>query len=492
MIKNNAAVTKNKVTVPGYWSSMPFTSGGAYIGASIFFLFVLSLLLMKKDLATGFGLAFILTFLLSLGEHASWFNRPLYDYLPFFDKFRAPSSAASILPAFILVAIGLGINELFRLQIDKAQMKKFYISFGIAGGFVVLVLLVGMSSFSFLSANDSSYPFDIQNTLKEGRLELFKADVYRALGFIVATGVLVWLLIAGKLKKQFIFFIGLFLIFILDLLPIARRTVTDENFINKNLYAQQFNPRASDNQIKALEPKGRGYYRVLDLSVNTFNDAKPAYHHNQIGGYDPTKLQRYQDIIEYHISKNNISVLNMLNAKYIISQDGKVQTNPNANGNAWFVADVKYVDTPLDEINALTSLDNKNAAVILSSDFGTDLKTGNQEGLIELKAYEPNRLVYKFNSSSAQLAVFSEVWYGGNPDWKAFIDGEEVAILRTNYVLRALEVPAGEHEIIMEFKPKAKGAIVSVVSSILGLGLLFTFIGLGLKKKLMGEPAPIT
>lgn len=491
MIKNNAPVVKGKVSVPGYWSSMPFTSGGAYLGASMFFLFILSLFLMRKDLAIGFSLAFLLIFLLSLGEHAEWFNRPLYNYLPLFDKFRAPSSAASILPAFITVAVGLGINELFQTIKNPATVKKLYLSFGLAGGLIVLVYLVGTASFSFLSANDSNYPFEIQSILKEGRVALFKADVLRSFGFILASAGLLWLFITEKLQKKFLFFIGLFLILTLDLLPIDRRTVNEENFINKNLYAQQFNPRPADNQISSLEPKGRGFYRVLDLSVNTFNDAKPAYHHNQIGGYDPTKLQRYQDIIDYHISKNNIAVLNMLNAKYIITKEGQVQTNPNANGNAWFVGDVQYVNTPLEEINALSALDNKNSAVILSTDFGNNLQAGNQEGSINLQAYEPNRLVYQSKSGSNQLAVFSEVWYGGTPDWKAYIDGNEVAIVRANYLLRALEVPAGEHEIVMEFKPKAKGALVSVISSIAGIFLILAFIGLGIKKELVSEPTTV-
>lgn len=462
-------VKKGKVAIPGYWSSMPFTSGGAYIGAAFFFLYILSLILMKKDLALAFGIAFFLIFLLSLGEHAEWFNRPLYDYLPLFDKFRAPSSAVSILPAFIAIAIGIGINKIIQEDAVENLNKKFYIAIGIAVGVLVLILLAGMSTFTFLSANDANYPFEIQSILKEGRLDLFKSDSYRSIGFVLATAFLVGMMIFKKIKHPVVFAAVLFLIFTLDMLPIDRRTVTAENFKNENLYMQQFNPRPADAQISSLEPKGRGYYRVLDLSVNTFNDAKPAYHHNQIGGYDPTKLQRYQDIIDFHIAKNNMDVLNMLNTKYFITKDGKVQTNPNANGNAWFVNKLDFVETDMDEVTALNTIDNKNTAVVLTPEFGNEMKAGNAEGSISLTQYEPNRLVYNTESSSDQFAVFSEIWYGGNPDWKAFIDGAEVDLLRTNYILRAIEVPSGNHEIVMEFKPEANGAIISLISSTLSL-----------------------
>lgn len=462
-------VKKGKVAIPGYWSSMPFTSGGAYIGAAFFFLFIFSLILMKKDLAIAFGIAFLTIFLLCLGEHAEWFNRPLYDYLPLFDKFRAPSSAVSILPAFIAIAIGIGINKVVQGQAVENLNKKFYIAVGISAGILVLILLIGMSAFSFLSANDANYPFEIQSILKEGRLDLFKSDSFRSIGFVLATALLIWLLILKKIKHPIVFAFALLLIFILDMLPINRRTVTEENFINEKLYMQQFNPRPADKQISSLEPKGRGYYRVLDLSVNTFNDAKPSYHHNQIGGYDPTKLQRYQDLIDYHITKNNMDVLNMLNTKYFITSNGKLQTNPYANGNAWFVDKLDFVQTDMEEIAALTTIDNKNTAVILATEFGEDLKAGNSKGSIVLTQYEPNRLVYNTESSSDQFAVFSEIWYGGNPDWKAFIDGAEVDLLRTNYILRAIEVPSGNHEIVMEFKPEANGAIISLISSTLSL-----------------------
>ena len=489
MLKNNAPLVKGKVAVPGYWSSMPFTSGGTYVGAALFFLFVFSIGLMRRDLAMGFALSFFLIFLLSLGQHAEWFNRPLYDYLPLFDKFRAPSSAVSILPAFIVLASGIGLNEVFKSPTNSENFKKLYISAGISLGILALVLLVGLFSFSFLSPSDFNYPYEIQSILVEGRKALFQSDAIRSLGFVLTCAVLFWMYMKEIIKNQAILLLGLFLIFTIDMLPVDRRTLTEENFISENLYLQQFNPRPADQQISLLEPNGRGYYRVLDLSVNTFNDALPAYHHNQIGGYDPTKLQRYQDVIEYHITKNNISVLNMLNTKYVINKEGKVQTNPQANGNAWFVNEVKYVDSPINEINALTALDTKNTAVVLSNEFGKDIQVGNQEGSIGLLEYEPNRLVYQSKSASPQLAVFSEVWYGGELEWKALIDGQEVDLIRTNYILRALELPAGDHEIIMEFKPKAKGALVSSISSILGLLMLLGIIGYGLKNSLMSESA---
>ena len=489
MLQNGASVVKGKVAVPGYWSTMPFTSGGAYLGSSILLLFIFSLFLMKKDHAVAFGTAFIIVFLLSLGENATWFNKLLFNHLPLFDKFRAPSSAISILAGFVVLAVGMGLQAFLDNKDEKKLTKSLLWSLGLLSALVLLILAYGLGSFSFLSGNDANYPYNIQQILMDGRKEMFQADGLRSLGFILATGLVVFLYIKGKISSKPIFYISLGFIFLIDLLPIARRYVNEDSFVSENKYMQQFAPRQSDLEISKMETKGRGFYRVLDLSVNTFNDAKPSYHHNQIGGYDPAKLQRYQDIISYHISNNNFEVLNMLNAKYIVGQSGKVQLNPSANGNAWFVSKINYVHSDQEEIDQLSDFDSKNEAILFADEFGEQFATNNGEGSINLKEYEPNRLVYSSQATNKGLAVFSEVWYGGNPDWKAWIDGEEVSIVRANYVLRAIEIPAGNHEIVMEFKPKAAGSALSLISSILGLVIIVGGIGYGAKSKLKDEDA---
>ncbi|MEZ4978329.1 MAG: hypothetical protein R2772_03445 [Chitinophagales bacterium] len=489
MLQNSAQLVKGKVAIPGYWSTMPFTSGGAYLGASVLLLFVFSLFLMKREHAVAFGTAFIVVFLLSLGENATWFNKLLFNNLPLFDKFRAPSSAISILAGFIVLAVGMGLQAFLDNKEDKKLTKSLLWSMGLLSALVLLILAYGLGSFSFLSANDSNYPYNIQQILIDGRKEIFQADALRSLGFILATGLVIFLYIKNKISSKPVFYTVLGFLFLIDLVPIARRYVNEDSFVSENQYMQQFAPRQSDLEISKMETKGRGFYRVLDLSVNTFNDAKPSYHHNQIGGYDPAKLQRYQDIISYHISNNNFEVLNMLNAKYIVGQNGKVQVNPASNGNAWFVKELIYVNSDQEEIDKLSDFNSKSSAIILAEEFGNQFSTNQGDGSISLTEYEPNRLVYKSQASNKGLAVFSEVWYGGNPDWKAWIDGEEVSIIRANYVLRALEIPAGSHDIVMEFKPKAAGSYYSLISSILGLLIILGGIAYQLKDKLKNQDA---
>lgn len=474
---NSPGVNKmGKVAIPGYWSSMPFTSGGAYVGATALFLFLFSLLIIRKDLAIGFGVAFFIIFLLSLGENATFINKLLYNYAPLFDKFRAPSSASSILPAIILIAVGLGLKKLIDTKNSTIYLKKAIISASILSGILLIIYLFGGSMFSFLSERELSYQFQIQEAFAETRKIMQKQDALRSLFFVLATFGVVFSFIKGYLKNVPVLAILLAVLFTLDMLQVDRRYINKESYVKTDLYNQQFNMRPVDQQIKQLEPNGRGYYRLFDLSVNVFNDAKPSYYHNLIGGYDPTKLQRYQDIIDYHISKNNMQVLNMLNAKYFITNDGKLQTNTQANGNAWFVDSLVYVNSALDEINGLNNINTKKVAIINSTDFGNDIKVGNSEGEIKLTKYAPNSLEYSSNSNSNQLAVFSEVWYGGEHQWKAKIDGKDAKIIRVNYILRAIEIPEGNHSITMEFKPKPKGAIISTASSIIGLLLIIIAI----------------
>jgi hypothetical protein len=215
--------------------------------------------------------------------------------------------------------------------------------------------------------------------------------------------------------------------------------------------------------------------------VGLTSSTLPSYYHNTVGGYSAAKLQRYQDLIDFHISKMNVGVLNMLNTKYVITQDGQVQPNPGALGPAWFVDNIQIVQNPDAEIRALDSLNTGETAIVLDQEFnnyigGFDPAKG---GSISLKSYNPQHLVYSYDAPSEQLAVFSEIWYGPNKGWKAYIDGKEVDHIRANYILRALRVPAGKHEIAFRFEPRSVelGGLVSGISSLL---LIFGFLGVSL------------
>ena len=483
MIQNGAGVNNDKVNTPAYWGNMPFTSGGSYIGASIFAISMIALVLVERKYAFAFAASFLMIYLISLGKNAEWFNRFLFENLPMFSKFRAPSSVTSILPSFIFLLAGMGLHQALYTEINKEHFKKILIASSIMLGFFLLIYVIGSSSFGFLSLNDINYDYNIQRILVEGRKALFQADVIRSLTFaILASGTII-LFLKRIIKSAYLALTLLTIIFVIDLLPIDKRLISEDDFVSENVFDNQFAARQADLQIQQAEPNGRGFYRVLDLSVNTFNDAKSCYYHNQIGGYSATKMQRYQDMIEYHISQNNIEVLNMLNAKYIIRKDGKVQQNTQANGPAWFVNRVQLVESDIEEISALNNIDTKETAVIKKDEFG-EVQAGDGSGNISLQSFSPNKMVYKSSSSSKQLAVFSETWYNGKTGWIATVNGQEVPILRTNYILRAIEVPAGDNEIVMEFKPVAPGSLVSLASSVIAwlLVILAVLKGTGLVK----------
>ena len=415
-------------------------------------------------------------------------NRILFDHFPMFDKFRSPNSAVSVLPAFVIIIGAMGIEKL--TQQDPEKNKKLLKISGIFFSVLVLIMAMGSLSFSFLSLAEAKYDYQIQQILIEGRKMLFTADVYRSMFVVVASFGLIYLKHRNYFKQEVVFYGLLGLLFCADLVPVTQRFFSEENFVSSSTYEEQFTPSAASLQITQSESEGRGFYRVLDLTTNVFNDAKPAYHHNQIGGYDPTKLQRYQDLIDYYISPSlktmtsslsdpstntkegidqlmkQFGVLNMLNCKYIITNpNSQPLINEQAMKNAWFVDTIDYVQSNQEEIDRLGNVDLRNTAVINSADFGDNKLAGDGIGSIELKEYAPNKLVYKSESSGDQIAVFSEIWYGGNPDWTATIDGKKADIFRSNYVLRALEIPAGEHEIVMEFFPFPKGAGISIATS---------------------------
>lgn len=506
IIQNNGVVKNGKVAIPGYWGNMPFTSGSAYLGASILFIFVLALFVLDKEIVLSSILFFFVIFLLSLGEHVGVsfggidfnINKIFYQHLPMFNKFRSPSSAVSVLPPFIIIIGALGLHQLL-LDKDKSKnFQKLLLAGGVSASVIILIWIIGSLSFSFLSPSDGDN-YQIQQILVQGRKMIFTADVYRSFIFMAMVFGLLVLVLKNILKKEMLFIGGIAFLFCLDLVPITRRYFSHENFVSKNKYETKFAASPASAEILKIEDKGRGYYRVLDLTTSTFNDAKPSYHHNQIGGYDPTKLQRYQDLIDYHINNNiqsisqqlpsvktqkdvddlmnGLGALNMLNCKYIIINPKSAPLiNNSAMSNAWFVRDIAYVQNNQDEIAKLAQVNLENTVIINEKDFGSEFKVGDGSGRIDLVAYEPNKLTYTASNTSDQLAVFSEVWYGGDPDWTATIDGEVVDIFRSNYLLKALEIPAGNHEIIMEFSPKPKGAAISILSSIILLISLLIMI----------------
>ncbi|MEA3445373.1 MAG: YfhO family protein, partial [Bacteroidota bacterium] len=313
--------------------------------------------------------------------------------------------------------------------------------------------------------------------LEIARIAIFKADAMRSFFFILITAALLWFFAAKKVNKTLLV-IGLSVFILFDMVTIGKRYLGTEKFVSQRIAEVPVRASRADQLI--LKDTDLNY-RVMNTTVSTFNDATTSYFHKSIGGYHGAKLQRYQELIEHHIAKNNMDVLNMLNTKYFIYKGKKgapeVQLNMEALGNCWFVENIKWVDNADQEILALNKFDPSKTAII-DKRF-KDVVQGLQAlpdslAQIEMTEYKPNHLTYRSISSNAGLAVFSEIYYPSG--WNVSIDGQEAELVRVNYVLRALKIPAGEHTIEFKFEPKSyfTGEKISIASSII-LALILIF-----------------
>lgn len=455
---------------PLYWGDQPFTSGPVYFGAIIIFLFIFGLFVVKGPDRWWLLLATILAILMSWGKNLMGFNSFLFDNLPLYNKFRTPSMSLVIANVTMVLMAVLALKAIFDKEnpIDTKKLNRgLYISTGISAGFILLMMVLS-SSFSFSGVSDTQMAAQykeqwsfIQDILVKDRKALFMSDSWRSLIFIVLSAGLLWLYINNKIKKSGIIIGILACLVLIDLWGVDKRYLNDTKFVTEKRL--KLKPSQNDQIIDQYAAQFKDEdYRVFDLSTNTFNDSQPSAFHHQIGGYHAAKLRRYQDLIDFYISRHiNMDVLNMLNARYFVvpGQNGQpmVQRNPEALGNAWFVNEYQLVEDPNAEILALNSFGPADTAII-DKRFASMVQGKNLErdsnSVITMehqKPYNPDYVVYKTKTSKEQLAVFSEVYYA--PDWKAYIDGKPAEYFRVNYILRAMVVPAGEHKI--EFKCEA-------------------------------------
>ena len=372
---------------------------------------------------------------------------------------------ALIIAGFTMAATAaLAIKEIITVNKDKKKsetsantknyLKYVYISAGITGGLCLIFALFGGSLFSFSSPADANYPDWLVSALKADRQTMLTTDAWRSLIFIAIAFALIWAYIKYSFKANYLV-IALGTLILIDLWAVDKRFLNDDSFVKKEKALEIKATPADELILQDTDPD----YRVLNLTTNTFNESTTSYFHKSIGGYSPAKLRRYQDIIEYHFAKGlNMNVLNMLNTRYFIvpgqDQSPMVQRNPNALGNAWFVDSVKWVNGPDEEIVAITNFNPAQTAYIDNcwkdnlkglSDVTTSADTARSIQLVNYA--NPGNLIYESNNPNTQLAVFSEVYY---KTWHAYIDGQEAPLVRVNYILRGLEVPAGHHTI--EFK----------------------------------------
>jgi len=464
---------------PLYWGSLPGTSGPIYFGAVIFFLFFLGAFNVKGKLKWWIVTGVILTMLLSLGKNFPAFNKFVFDYIPYFNKFRSPNSILSITAVIIPLLAILGLKELTQ-DPDKreAQLKNLFISFGILGGISILLALFGGYLFDFAGGSDDRMQGLVDSLILD-RKTLLRNDSFKTFLFLFVSASAIWMFLKKKLKYEYMITAIAVLIFI-DLFGVGTRYVNHGDFERVAKTEKDFKLRAVDQQI--LEDTDL-HYRVIDLTINTFNSSISSYHHKTIGGYHAAKLQRYQDLIDRHIVRNNQEIINMFNTKFVIQgQPGNEQVVLNGayRGNSWFIDTLTMVENANAEIDALTSFNSAKQA-FYHQEFQDYIGAfdPNGQGKIHLTDYSPNKLRYSSFSSEEQFAVFSEMWYGPNKGWKAYIDGEEAEFIRVNYALRGMRIPAGNHEIVYEFKPSTYfvGEKVSLVSSGILLLLLLFVLG---------------
>ncbi len=462
---------------PTYWGDQPFVGAPAYIGATVLFLFVFALYLVRGRLKWWIVGGSLLALFLSWGKNFGFLTDFFIEYVPLYNKFRAVSSIQVILELCIPVLAIAGLSRLFfREESEERKLHALKLATLITGGVALLFILFKGMFFSFTGASDGvliqQLGPEFVRALKEDRKAVFTADAIRSLVLVLLTAAVLWFFLKKKLSQN-LAFLALGILILFDLVGVDKRYVDAEDFVRSSVVNRPFEATAADREIM----KDEGHYRVFDLSGSPFNTARTSFFHNSVGGYHAAKPGRMQELYDFYLSQNNLQVLNMLNTKYFIipTEDGSVaQVNPETNGNAWFVQEVKLVEDANEAILSLDGINTKRVAVV-DNDFAKYLPKkefpADTTASIELISYQPNELVYRSNSATDRLALFSEIYYPHG--WQAYVDGEEVPHFRANYVLRAMMVPAGEHEISFRFEPEVvkTGSSIALASSIL-LGLL--------------------
>ncbi len=465
--------------IPMYYGSQPFTSGPTYIGATVLLLFLLLFFTEQRNLKWLLLGVFVLSLLFAWGKHFEAWNTFFFKNMPMFNKFRTPSMWLTLTIVSTFTGAALSIQHILEKRYnEKTLLKGIYISAGILGA---ICLAFYVSGTSFIDSFAGSYDEQLQkngfpaDALIQDRKALMESDALRSLCFILLTAGTAWAWVNNKFSKENILIGAFGLLFVSDIAPVGLRYLNSDDFKDLNGRELTVRPTAATQTI--LQDKSM-HYRVFNAAGNPFNDNEISYFHKSVGGYSAVKLFRYQDLIEYHLSKGNMAVFNMLNTKYFIQGnqgEEKAQQNPNALGAAWFVNKIQLVPNADAEMAAMNEFNPAEEAIADErfKDY-TNKTEFSKTGTIALSSFHPEKMVYNSNSDEEQFAVFSEIWYKGNEDWKAYINGKETEFIRVNYLLRGMKIPAGNNEIVFEFKPKAfyQGNIISLISSILIIALL--------------------
>lgn len=524
---------------PTYWGTQPGTSGPVYVGAVLLFLAVMGLVLVHPQFTWWIVLGTVVAVMLSWGRNLPGFTQFFYDYFPLYNRFRAPAMMLVIAQFAVPLLASFALYKLFQKKESVKQghfLGALISGFVLTGG---LCLIFATSADSIVPRNmpfdkaeldqlagqigfqqgwDPQTSGALVSALHVDRAAMLRSDAMRSLGFIAACALLIFIWYRGIVKQTLAIYGGLALLVIVDLYPVDRRYLNEDSFVTQEDLDRQFIPSAADQAI--LDNAKDINYRVVNVSGSTFQEATTSYHHKNVGGYHPAKLRRYNDVITRVLSPDSgqayyrkgevdrlrgmyfgmrqqlpdpkmklppeaiapmqaamreLPVLNMLNTKYIIFSRSEYMANPFCLGDAWFVKEVKKVNTPLEEIDALHSFDPSRTAIV-GSDFAKAVEGftagPDSSATITLTTFEPMAITYNSNSKTEQLAVFSEVYY--KYGWNAYIDEEKVDHFRVNYILRALRVPAGAHKIEFKFEPTSykTGNMLALLTSLIALAAI--------------------
>jgi len=507
VLKENRVPNANKIIkqLPLYWGPQPFTSGPVYVGAIICFLFVLGLFLVKGPEKWWLLAATVLSVMLAWGKNFMPLTDFFLDYVPGYNKFRTVSMTLVIAEMTMPLLGFLALKKIFNDELSIAEFRKgLKWALGITGGLALLFALIPGIAGDFSSPADAQLPQWLIDPFRADRRTLLKSDSIRSLIFILLAAGTLWAFVEKKIKLNLaILALGVFIL--VDMWPVNRRYLNNNNFVSKREVDVPFKPARADQEIlKDQDPD----YRVLNLSVSTFNDASTSYFHKSIGGYHGAKMCRYQELIDYQIQGElreltgglgkvhsqegvdslfrQLGVLNMLNTRYVIfSGDRAPLYNSEAFGNVWFARNFKLVKNSDEEMQLLGQINPRETALVDKrfESLLQDINPGKDSlASVQMVNYAPNHLEYQFKGDNDQLVVFSEIYYPKG--WNAYLDGEKTDYFRTNYVLRGMIVPGGEHKIEFKFEPDSytTGNNISLASSLILLLALSGIVFFEVKK----------
>ena len=477
--------------VPLYWGDQPFTAGNVYMGAIVCFLFLLGCFLVKGPYKWALIAATVFSVLLAWGSNFMWLTELFFKYVPLYNKFRAVSSILIVAEIAMPLLGFLALKDIFSGKVEKEKLRRsLWLAGGITGAICLFFALFGRSLYDFAGPSDATYfsqmPEALTDAILADRAALLVGDAWRSLLFIALSFGVLYLFNEKKIQPVWVIAV-LGVLVIADMWPVDKRYFNDSFFHRPSSTKMLFAEQPWETAILQDDDPN---FRVFNLSTDTFNEARTSYRFKSIGGYCAAKLRRYQDLIDAHLRYYHMPVINMLNAKYFVvpgDNGPRVTRNTDAMGNAWFVGRLKVVDGGLAESEALNEIDLNDTAVLDAqfASFAENPEPGiAPDAEVHLTSYRPNQLEYDCTSSQPGTIVFSEIYYPYG--WKASIDGQPVDHFRVNYLLRALNVPAGSHHIRFVFDPDSvrKGDTLATVCVVILYLLMLAAIGLGVSHSL--------